>query len=51
MMYRKNSSALFDVANVTVRKNHYRIQFWGMTKGDVESRMKNANLSEKSGQL
>ena len=38
---------LKNVAILTVSKN-YRIQFWGMTK---MNRMKNANFSEKSGQL
>ena len=37
-----------DVSIVTVRKYRYRIQFSVMTKGDFVSRMKNANLSEKS---
>ena len=43
--------SLKNIAVVTVGRNIYRIDFWSMTKSEVLNRMKNANLSEKSGQL
>lgn len=39
------------VAVVTVKENNCRIYFWGISKNEAMNRMKNANLSEKSGQL
>lgn len=40
-----------DLAIVTAGRNDYRIRLWGMTKSEAVSRMKNADLSEKSRQL
>ena len=41
-----------DSVTVTVVvRNDYSIHFWGMTKCEVVSRIKNAYLIEKSGEL
>ena len=34
----------------TFVRNDYRINFWGITQGETEKRMKNADLNEKSEQ-
>ena len=34
----------------TFARNDYRINFWGITQGETEKRMKNADLNEKSEQ-
>ena len=36
-----------NVATATVERNDYRIHFCGMTKGEVVSGIKNADLREK----
>ena len=40
-----------DVAIVNVKRNEYKIHFWGMNKSGALNKMKNTGLSEKSGQL
>ena len=45
----QKSMSFNDVAIVTIGRNDYRIHFWGINK-KVTNRMKNANVSEKSGQ-
>ena len=40
-----------NVATDTVKGDDNRINFWFMTKGEAVKRMKNANLSDQSGQL
>ena len=39
------------VTVTVVVRNDYSIHFWGMTKCEVVSRIKNAYLIEKSGEL
>ena len=45
----QKSVSFNDVAIVTIGRNDYRIHFWGINKKAM-NRMKNANVSEKSGQ-
>ena len=40
-----------DFAIPTVERNSYRINFWFMTKREAVNRVKNIDLSKKSGQL
>ena len=48
----KHKSMSFnDIEIVTTEENYYKIHFWLMTKSKAVDRMKNAYLSEKSGQL
>ena len=44
-------SISYDVVIVTVGRNDYQIHFWILTKDEAVSRMKNADLSETTGQL
>ena len=39
-----------DIATVTVKRNGYQINFWPMTKNRDIDRIKNVDLSKKSGQ-
>ena len=39
-----------NVVIFTFVRNDYRINFWGITQGETEKRMKNADLNEKSEQ-
>ena len=43
--------SLDDAAIVTVKGHNYRINLWVMTKSEAVDRMKDVDLSEKSGQL
>ena len=47
----EKSMSFDNVASDTVKEHDYRIDFWFMTKGEAVKRMKNADLSEKNGQL
>ena len=47
----EKSMSFDNVAFDTVKEHDYRIDFWFMTKGEAVKRMKNADLSEKNGQL
>lgn len=40
-----------DTVIVTVKGHDYRINFWFLPKNEAVSSMKDANLSENSGQL
>ena len=40
-----------DVAIVTVRGNNYRIYIWNISKAETVNKMKNSDLSVKSGQI
>ena len=40
-----------NVVIVTFGRSNYRINFWGIPQCETENRMKNGDLSEKSGQL
>ena len=47
----QESKSFTDMAIVTVKENGYKILFGGIIKVKPVSRKKNADLSEKSGQL
>ena len=49
--YEKKSFSFNDSAIVTVKKHDYKIKFWFMTINKAADRLKNADLSEESGQL
>ena len=34
-----------------LKKNYFRIKFWDLIETEARNRVKNADLSEKSGQL
>ena len=40
-----------DVAIVSIKRNHYRIHFWDMSKDDAISIMNNSSLNKKAGSL
>ena len=40
-----------DVAIVTVRGNNYRIYIWNISKPETVNKIKNSDLSVKSGQI
>ena len=41
----QKSMSFNDVAIFTVRRNNYRIHFWGVAKSKAGNRMKNVDLS------
>ena len=47
----QNSMTFGDAAIVTVKGCGYKINFWFMTKNEAVYRVKNADLSEKSGTM
>ena len=50
-MIRKSVITFNDVAIDTFEENDCRIHFWFLTKSEAVDRMKNADLSENSGQI